>query len=165
MSVLPTAPSEIMTMNYNEDLAMLNRQRMRRVSEMIHELKQSCSVYNRKSRKRKRSVRASRVVKHVCNLITIPSIGVSLLLPVFAIFTVPIALTGTAITSICDVHQSRTLSRRRRYERIATSAQCTRENIEQLLTNVLLDGIVTEQEYELVVKCFDSFKETLRKSH
>jgi len=166
--LLPTAPpmsdNTNVMMNFNDDLTLLNRQRMRRVSEIINELKQTCIVYNKKSAKLKRSTTATNIVKNVCNFFTVPSVGVTLIFPTFAFVTVPVALTGTGVLCICDVHQSRTVAKRGRYDRVATAAKCCQENIEHVLKNVLLDGIVTEQEYELAFKCYDSFKDVLKSS-
>lgn len=153
-----TAPPMSNDIEHLDDLSLINRTRYLRVTEILNDLKNTLNIYNEKASRQKKSDLATNVLKHVCQLCTIPAIGVSLLFPLVSFVTVPAALTSTATSAICDVHITRLARRRRRNERIRIAAQCCHANIEEILKNVLRDGIVTEQEYELVVKCYDAFK-------
>lgn len=152
-----TAPP-ISDVEHLDDLSLINRTRYLRVTEILNDLKNTVQIYNQKAESQKKSDLATNVVKHICQLCTIPAIGVSLLFPFVSFVTVPAALTSTATSAICDVRITRLAQKRRRNERIRTAAKVCHANIEELLKNVLMDGIVTEQEYDLVIKCYDSFK-------
>ena len=161
VDIATAPPRHNFPFEYVNDLSELNRKRIVKVEETRKDVRDTFAKYEKKLGRQKDWANVNESIRSLVNVCAIPLVATAVIFPISVTITVPLALGGLAVTSCCDLAEERNKSKQTRYASIVARSHATLSHLDHVVDNVLTDGIVTQAEYEIVLKSYTDFKKNI----
>lgn len=154
----PTAPQ----LDWDDSPTILNKQRLEQLSKFYSHIEKTVVKCNKKCNKKYNSLQIIKCLDLGCFSLETPVVGASIFLPVIIPFTVPILLSTAVVHLILKSIINRISKDLLIYSSNSSLANLTLEQLEEAIERASDDGILTEEEYNQVLRLYKRFFKLLK---